>query len=53
MYAEIPEVRCRFFPNLETSDRLEFSEMCYDPGEFLTHIMLDVSFHALHDYFMY
>jgi hypothetical protein len=38
---------------LENPDHLEFLETCYDPGEYLTHIMLDVIFHALHDYFIY
>jgi hypothetical protein len=43
----------RFSTYLENPDRLEFLEMCYDLGEFLTYIMLNVIFHALHDYFVY
>ena len=34
------------------SDHLEFLEVLFDPSE-LTHIMLDIIFHALHDYFVY
>jgi hypothetical protein len=37
---------------LENPDHLEFSETCYDSGEFLTYIMLDIIFHALQNYFM-
>jgi hypothetical protein len=43
----------RFSTDLENPDRSEFSETLFDPSEFLTHIMLDVIFHALHVYFMY
>ena len=43
----------RFFTDLENLDHLEFLKTRYDLGEFLTHIMLNVMFHALHDYFMF
>ena len=43
----------RFFIDLENPDHLKFLETCYDLGEILTHIMLDVIFHALQNYFMH
>ena len=43
----------RFSTDLENSDCSEFSETLLDLGEFLTHIMLDVIFHAFHVYFIY
>ena len=33
-----------FFTDLENLDRSEYSETLFDPDEFLTHIMLDVTF---------
>jgi hypothetical protein len=33
----------RFSIDLENSDRLEYSETLFNPGEFLTHIMLNVT----------
>jgi hypothetical protein len=43
----------KFSTNLENPDRSEFSEALFDPSEFLTHIILDVIFHELHNCFMY
>ena len=43
----------RFFTDLENPDRLELLETLFNPCEFLAHIMLDVIFHTLHNYFIY
>jgi hypothetical protein len=43
----------RFSIDLENPNHLKFSETLFDPSEFLTHIMLDVIFRALHEYFVY